>query len=251
MTERPAVTMAVDEQATRARTAQTGTPARDLDIPTTPQTRARRNPRWIALGVVAICLGAIASFFLYTQVAESHRVIAVRHDIGRGETITAADLGQVSVGDTGGVATVPAAGIADLVGKVAAVDLTEGSLLPPHAITDVLPPDKGNGVIGIKVATGRAPSGFLAAGSPVRLVILPVDAAGPDATSGQSTGSSASGDSSAADITNVATISAAVINSNQTEDGVFLNLELATDEAVEAASYAAQGRVVVVRESER
>ncbi|SDS73958.1 SAF domain-containing protein [Microlunatus soli] len=243
--------MAVDEQATRSRT-----PPREPDIPATPQTRTRRNPRWIALGIIAICLGAIASFFLYSQVAESHRVVAVRHSISRGETIKADDLGQVSVGDTGGLVTVPATRIGSLVGKVAAVDLVEGSLLPPDAITDVLPPDKGNGVIGIKVATGRAPSGFLAAGSPVRLVILPVDAAGVDATSGQSTSASTSGtappgDGSAAEITNVATISAAVINSDQAEDGVFLNLELATDEAVEAASYAAQGRVVVVRESER
>lgn len=264
--------MAVDGRADQtrlepARDTRTGTGAvlpqaddePDAEIPAPPLPRARRNPRWIALGIIAICLGAIASFFLYSQVAESHRVVAVRHGISRGDTISADDLGQVSVGNTGGVRTVPSTQLAGLVGQVAAVDLVEGSLLPPDAITDVLPPSKGNGVIGIKVATGRAPSGFLAAGSPVRLVVLPADAAGVDAATGQTTsgrtGSPSddanTGESTSAEITNVATISAAVISSQQSDDSVFLTVELSTDEAVEAASYAAQGRIVVVRESER
>ena len=106
---------------------------------------------------------------------------------------------------------------------------------------------------------GRAPSGFLAAGSPVRLVVLPADAAGVDAATGQTTSGrtgtqsddTSTEESSSAEITNVATISAAVINSQQSDDSVFLTVELSTDEAVEAASYAAQGRIVVVRESER
>ena len=244
--------MAVDGQVADDSARLTSAPP----IPSPPQVRSRRNPRWIALGVIAICLGAIASFFLYSQVAESHQVIAVRHSVSRGEAITADDLGAVRVGNTGGLATVPASSMGTLVGKVAAFDLVQGSLLPVGAVTDVLPPGKGNSVIGIKVATGRAPGGFLASGSPVRLVVLPVDAAGVDAGAGGATGAGAGGAAtttggSAAEVTQVATINAVVVTSSQADDGVFVNLELGSDEAVDAASYAAQDRVVIVRESER
>lgn len=213
-------------------------------LPSAP-ARTRRNPRWIALGVLTVCLGALASFFLYSQLAESHQVVAVRADISRGEKITAADLGVVSVGDTGGVATVPAADLQSLVGRIAAVDLVKGTLLPPDAVTSTLPPARGKGVIGIRVASGRAPVGFLAPGSPIRLVVLPESAAGGDDL--PAAGAGADGKES----TNVATITATVVNSTRLDDGVLINVELESGQAVDAASYAAQERIVVIRESER
>jgi hypothetical protein len=231
--------------------------ASDVDaaatIASAPAIRTRRNPKWIALGVIAVCLGAIASFVLYSQVSESQQVVAVRSSIDRGTTITAADLGIVRVGDTGGVATVPADEMRSMIGQVAAVDLIRGSLLPPDAVTSELPPARGKGVIGIRVSSGRAPVGFLAPGSPIRLVVLPASASGAEggpAPSGSETGESTSG-SSGKESTNVATISATVVNSTQLDDAVLINIELESGQAVDAASYAAQERVVVIRESER
>jgi hypothetical protein len=230
--------------------------ASDVDaaatIASAPAIRTRRNPKWIALGVIAVCLGAIASFVLYSQVSESQQVVAVRSSIDRGTTITAADLGIVRVGDTGGVATVPADEMRSMIGQVAAVDLIRGSLLPPDAVTSELPPARGKGVIGIRVSSGRAPVGFLAPGSPIRLVVLPASAsgAGGPAPSGSETGDSTNG-SSGKESTNVATISATVVNSTQLDDAVLINIELESGQAVDAASYAAQERVVVIRESER
>lgn len=211
--------------------------------------RSRRSPRWIALGVVAVCLGAIASFFLYSHLVQSEQVIGVRQTVHRGEVIAAADLGLVRVGDTGGVKTVPAEQLDDVIGKVAGFDLVQGSLLPAGAVTSTLPPDKGNGVIGIQLPVGRAPNGFLAAGSPVRLVVLPADAA-VNGTS-DDRGGGAAGGTVDSDVTDVGTIAAVVVNAQQGDNGVFINLELAADEATRAASYAAQNRIVVVRESER
>jgi hypothetical protein len=239
--------MAVEEQ-TRQR-AVTESP---VPIPAALQIRSRRNPKWIALGIVAICLGAIASFFLYSQIAESRQVVAVRHTVPRGATIAADDLGTVRVGDTGGLQTVPAGSLDDLVGKVAAFDLVEGSLLPVNAVTDRLPPSPGKALIGVRVASGRAPVGFLPPGSPVQLVVLPADAGD---TSGGSGGGSADGDANGGgdtpqEVTNVATIPAVVVNSTELDDGLFLNLELESGQAVDAASFAAQERMVVVREAE-
>lgn len=249
--------MTVEEQA-RQRVSGEG----PVPVPSAVQIRSRRNPKWIALGVVAVCLGAIASFFLYSQISEAHEVVALRHTVHRGATITAADLGQARVGDTGGIRTVPATDLDSLIGKVAAFDLVQGSLLPVNAVTGALPPDHGKAIIGIRVDVGRAPSGFLTAGSPVRLVVLPVDAASGSGSEGGTTGGQDSGvdaggsagsDSGGGtkEITNVATMTAVVVNSTQLDDGVFLNLELDSRQAVDAASFAAQDRIVIVRDSER
>lgn len=250
--------MTVDEQARQRVSADTA-PA---PVPAAVQLRSRRNPRWIALGVVAICLGAVASFFLYSQLSEAHEVVALRETVHRGSTITGQDLGEVRVGDTGGIATVPAAQLDTLIGKVAAYDLVQGSLLPVNAVTGSLPPDHGKAIIGIRVDTGRAPSGFLTPGSPVRLVVLPPDAAGDtsgsvssgsDSGTGGDTGNSTGQDGTGSgthEVTNVATMAAVVINSTQLDDGVFLNVELDSQQAADAASFAAQDRVVVVRDSE-
>jgi hypothetical protein len=236
--------MAIDEHvaevATRHRVP--------TDIPTAPRIRSRRNPRWIALGVIAVCLGALASFFLYSQLAESHQVVAVRHTISRGSSIGSDDLGAITVSDTGGVRTVPAAELTSLIGRVAAYDLVAGSLLPPDAVTDRFPPDHGRSVVGIRVDSGRAPTGFLTPGSPIRLVVLPADAAGGDAGGSIDT---AGGQSTEGGAAGTRTIGATVVGSQELDDGVFLNVELDSDQAVDAASYSALGRVAVIRESER
>lgn len=257
--------MTVDGQARQRVSADTQAP-----VPPAVQLRSRRNPKWVALGVVAICLGAIASFFLYSQLSQSHEVVAMRETVHRGSTITAQDLGEVRVGNTGGIATVPAAQLDTLIGKVAVYDLVQGALMPANAASSSLPPDHGKSIIGIRVDTGRAPSGFLASGSPVRLVVLPPDAASGDesgsvsggtsgggGTGGGSAGSSGDGsasqggtDNQTNEVTSVAILTAEVINSSQLDDGVFINLELDSASAAEAASFAAQDRVVVVRDSE-
>ena len=231
--------MAIDEHVAEAVT-RTRVP---VETPSAPRIRSRRNPRWVALGVVAICLGALASFFLYSQLSESHQVVAVRHTVSRGSTIGPDDLGSVRVSDTGGARTVPAAELASLIGRVAGYDLVAGSLLPPGAVTDQLPPAKGSSVIGIRVAVGRAPTGFLAPGSPIRLVVLPAEA---DAdASGTVAGTDPDSDAAGAP-----TVAATVVSSEQLDDGLFLNIELESGRAAAAAAYAAQDRMVVVRESE-
>jgi hypothetical protein len=249
--------MTVEEQARQRVPVDQAAP-----VPSAVQIRSRRNPRWVALGVVAVCLGAIASFFLYSQLSESHQVVAMRHTVHRGTAITAQDVGLVRVGDTGGIATVPAGDLDRLVGKVAAFDLVQGSLLPVNAVSNSLPPAHGKSIIGIRADSGRAPEGFLSPGSPVHLVVLPADPgqadgsgtasgdAGEPGGSGGSTGAP-SGGNGAQEVTSVASIPAVVMSSDQLDDGVFLDLELDSDLAAEAASFAAQGRIVVVRDSER
>ncbi|QDP94719.1 hypothetical protein FOE78_01225 [Microlunatus elymi] len=239
--------MAIDERMPDTSTVPAAVP----QLPVGPRVRTRRNPRWIALGIVAICLGALASFFLYSQLSESHQVVAIRHTVTRGTTIGADDLAVVSVGDIGGAQAVPADRLPSLVGQVAAYDLVAGSLLPADATTDNLPPAKSKSVVGIRVAIGRAPSGFLTPGSPIRLVVLPASAAGAGSADSDAAAPPVATAQPASGSDQLPTITAAVVSSERLDDGIYLNIELDARQAIDAAAYAAEDRVVVIRESER
>ena len=47
-------------------TVQSGSSAA---TPQPPRLPARRNPKWIALGIVALCLGGLLSYLIYTRIA--------------------------------------------------------------------------------------------------------------------------------------------------------------------------------------
>lgn len=202
-----------------------------------PPTRARRNPRWIALGVVALCLGALGSFFLYRDLSHAQTVVVVTQTVYRGSVVQSDDLGIATVGDTPGVRTVPADQLDSLVGQRATVDLAAGSLLPEGVVGPVTIPAAKRTLVGINLTTGRAPLGYLTPGSAVRLVAVPPEGAEPGFTDASS---------------NLA-VQARVVDSTSGADGgsVFVNVDVGADQAVVVATLAAQNRLVVVRDAER
>lgn len=205
-------------------------------LPEAP-TRARRNPRWIALGVVALCLGALGSFFLYRDLSQAQTVVVVTQTVFRGSVVQADDLSVVTVGTTPGLRTVPADQLAGLVGLRASVDLVAGSLLPDGVIGQVAVPAAKRALVGINLTTGRAPVGYLTPGSAVRLVAIPPDGAEPGF----------------ADASSNLAVQARVVDSKAGADGgsTFLNVDVGADQAVVVATLAAQNRLVVVRDAER
>lgn len=143
--------------------------------------RARRNPRWIAVGILAICLGALGSLLLYSQVATSTTVIAVNRTIMRGETIQPGDLGQVTVGDLGGMTPISASELTSLIGKQALLDLPQGSFVVEGSIGTPAEPE-GFSRVGLRLTPGRVPIAPLPAGTPVKLISVPAPNASTSTT---------------------------------------------------------------------
>jgi hypothetical protein len=141
--------------------------------PEPPRLPARRNPKWIALGVIAICLGGLLSYVIYARVATESAVVAMAATGYRGEVIEASDLTSVTLSGDPSVPTLPAEQAASLVGRRAAYDLVDGSLLSPSAVTSTALPAAQRAVVGLRLAGGRAPADFLVPGAPIRLVALP------------------------------------------------------------------------------
>jgi len=203
--------------------------------PALPRLPGRRNPRWIALGILALCLGALLSYVVYARVASETTVVAVAATVYRGEVVERADLTTVRLRQGSLPGTVPATGLERLVGQRAVYDLAAGSVLSAGSVAATSVPAEGRAAVGIKLASGKAPEVLLLPSSPVRLVALPPAA------------------SSAADRLSGKTYPARVIDQAPGADGasILVNVEVDQAQAATIALLAAQERIAVVRDAGR
>ena len=202
--------------------------------PQPPPTPGRRNPKWIALGIVALCLGGLLSYMIYARVASETAVVAAAHTVYRGETIEEGDLTTITLRAGSLPQTVPAARLTDLVGKRAAYDLIEGSVIPTTAVDDQAMPAEGRAIVGLKLAPGRAPSNLLLPSSPVRLIAMP--AAAESSTTDKLAGNIFVG---------------RVIDQSPGADSIsiLVNVDVEAGAAPTIAMLAAQDRIAIVRDA--
>jgi hypothetical protein len=204
--------------------------------PQPPRLPGRRNPKWIALGIVALCLGGLLSYVIYARVATETAVVAAAHTVYRGETIERNDLATVTLRGDSLPHVIPATQLNDLVGKRAAFDLVEGSVISSTSVADSAVPAEGRAIIGLKLAPGRAPSNLLLPASRVRLIAIP-----------------AAADSSIADKLSGSIFAGTVIDQSQAADGtsILVNVDVDAAAAPTIATLAAQDRVAIVRDAGR
>ena len=204
--------------------------------PPPPRMPGRRNPKWIALGIVALCLGGLLSYMIYARVASETAVVAAAHTVYRGETIERGDLTTITLRGGSLPQTVPATKLTDLVGRRAAYDLIEGSVVPSTAVVDQAIPAEGRAIVGLKLAPGRAPSNLLQPSSLVRLIAMP-----------------AAADSSTADELEGSIFVGRVIDQSPGADGtsILVNVDVEAGAAPTIAMLAAQDRIAIVRDAGR
>jgi hypothetical protein len=204
--------------------------------PQPPRIPGRRNPKWIALGIVALCLGGLLSYMIYARVASEAAVVAAAQTVYRGETIEQGDLTTITLRGGSLPQTIAAAKLADLVGKRAAFDLVEGSVIPSTAVVEQAIPAEGRAIVGLKLAPGRAPSNLLLPSSLVRLIAMP-----------------AAADSSTADKLEGSIFIGWVIDQSPGTDGtsILVNVDVEAGAAPTIAMLAAQDRIAIVRDAGR
>ena len=204
--------------------------------------RPRRQPRWIALGILLACLGGLGSVLLYQQSSTTQNVVVVANAVSRGEIIEAGDLGVRQVGALSGVAVVPADQAPTLVGQHALVDLSPG-LLPANAVGElVLPPNRVQ--LGLKLPSGRLPAGALPQGTKVQLVEVAAPGEAPEAGT--------SDESPQAGTAEPAVIDAVVLSSPTLaidQASWVLDVHVAALDAEEVAALDATDRLVLVKVS--
>ncbi len=201
--------------------------------PSPPRIPGRRSPKWIALGVIALCLGGLLSYVIYARLANETAVVTMARTVYRGEVIDAADLTTFTLQGNTIAQAVPARDVDALIGKRAAVDLVAGSVVVGSAVTDEPIPASGRAVVGLKLAPGRTPTSLLVPSAAVRLVALPPQSGSDDLA----------GD----------TFTARIIDQTTGPDGtsIFVNVDVAADQAAIIAQLAAQDRIALVRDAGR
>jgi SAF domain len=223
----------ISPSSRKRRKQQTPSAAGLPATPQPPRVPGRRNPKWIALGIVALCLGGLLSYMIYARVASETAVVAAAHTVYRGETIEQGDLTTITLRDGSLSQTVPATSLADLVGKRAAFDLIEGSVIPSSAVVEEAIPAEGRAIVGLKLEPGRAPGNVLLPSSLVRLIALPAAA---DGSTDKLAGSIFVG---------------RVIDQSPAADGtsILVNVDIDAGAAPTIATLAAQDRIALVRDA--
>lgn len=142
---------------------------------TAPRQPVRRRWGRVSAGVAAVVLGAWAGASLVVSTDETVEVVALANDVGRFETIERSDLRVARLPAGSDLASVPAASLSSLVGRVAASDLAAGGLLAEAQLVPVGQRLVGDGeaVVGAVVGPDDAPATGLVRGADVVLVMRP------------------------------------------------------------------------------
>ncbi len=117
----------------------------------------RRRPGWVWGGASLVLVSGIGVGALVAAAGERETVLAVARDVPAGQTIQRGDLREVQVAADSGV-VVRADHARTVVGHVAAVPLTAGSLLSARQVGDETSyPPNGQVEVSFSVARGDAP----------------------------------------------------------------------------------------------
>lgn len=191
--------------------------------------RTKRGWGYGFAAIAAIIVGGLLTMFVYIGLQHSDEVFVVNSTIDRGQTISATDLSVIQVAPNQRVAGFTQS--ADIVGKVATVDLPKGSLVTPASIATALPIPSGKSLVGIALKRSQLPSTPLHAGDKVTIV--------PIAQQQGAVGSGASTPS------NVQAIVATTDQVDQSSGLVVVNVYVSQSAAGDVAGRAAAGQVTL------
>ncbi len=137
-----------------------------------PQGPARRKPGRIAAAVVLMVVCSWLAAVVFLSVGHRREVVALARPVARFTQLSRSDLRVVRVASDPSVSVVSAANVDDLVGRVAATDLTAGSLLSDKQLMAKgrRPVGNGEAVVGTLLASTDSPD-VLPLGARVQVIV--------------------------------------------------------------------------------
>ena len=101
----------------------------------------------MALGGLLVIVCVLGYAYGAVRLGDRVQVLAVARSVAAGQTLTAADLKQVSAAQDPGVQLIPAAQATEVVGRTAVVPLLPGTLLTLSLVGEAAFPPPGSGRI--------------------------------------------------------------------------------------------------------
>jgi hypothetical protein len=210
---------------------------------------AGRRPVLAAFGVLVVVGCAALGADVATRVDHRAAYLAVATYVPEGSAIAPGDLALVRMTPASGLAAIPSADSASVLGRRASEPLEPGSLLVPDDLTDALPLPAGDALVGTSLSTDQAPAG-LTPGASVIVVLSAPSSAGSTASVGES-GAASTSDGAIA----VGTVYAVVLPSTSDQaaasDDEIVTLEVPKPAAAEVTAASAAGSVSLAEISEQ
>jgi hypothetical protein len=122
--------------------------------------RRRRRLPFVALGGLLVIVCVLAYAWGAVRLGDRVQVLAVARPIAAGQTLTTADLKQVSAAEDPGVQLIPAAQVQQVTGRTAVVPLLPGTLLTPSLVGEAAFPPVGKVTASLALKPGQYPQGL-------------------------------------------------------------------------------------------
>lgn len=149
-----------------------------------PASRTRRRLPEILIGLLLVAGCALAAVVTWTNTSGRAPVLVVARPVQPGAALVEADLTTVGVAADGGLATLPATALQEVVGRVARVPLSAGTLLSEDLVAPESAVPDGFGIVGLSLEPGAFPTPELRAGDVVQVIGTPT--AGAAGVAGES-----------------------------------------------------------------
>lgn len=126
--------------------------------------RARRRGRvpYVSFGALLVLVCVLGYAYYASQLGDRVAVLAVARPMAAGQSITAADLKQVSAANDASLGLIPVSQASAVVGRTAVVPLLPGTLLTRSLIGDAAFPPSGKVVASLALKPGQYPQGLVA-----------------------------------------------------------------------------------------
>lgn len=142
--------------------------------------RSKVRTQWMALGGALVVLAGVLVAWSLSNAENRVQVVQIVRPVRAGHPIATDDLALTGVAFDAGVAgLVPATSLDAVVGRVAAIDLSEGALLQKGMWRDMPALNAGERAVGVVLKPGRSPAGLASGDSAIAAPLQPGDAAAP------------------------------------------------------------------------
>lgn len=153
----------------RPRALSSNGPAPRPAVEVRPPGRRVRVPE-VAVGVLVTVVFALGAVLWHLSAVEKVPALAVASRIERGDVVDSGDVRVVYVSSDDTLARLDSSQLNRIVGRVALVDLAEGTLLTPSVVAEASAVNAGDGVVGLSLEPGAYPARGLAPGDRVNVV---------------------------------------------------------------------------------
>lgn len=143
------------------------------------KVRSRVRPGMLAGALALIIAAALGVAWLVNSSGNNITVFSASKDITRGAIVQASDLTTVQIPANQPIPALSASNASDVIGKTAAVDIPQGTLLSQNNTTSDTGLQAGNSIVGISLTSAQLPPYPLKAGDQVRIVDTPINQGEP------------------------------------------------------------------------